>query len=257
MHVKAFNLHPADPDGKADPYIVLKLGKTEIKDRVNYIPKQLNPVFGRWTITMIEKFTLKFYQLPVSLRFILSQSTSPAQILWISSHFPQGIPAIYSHLWLWHCRWGWFDWRNTDRFGKPFLQQASSYLRSAFWICHVSIYIVTSNSSLQVSLMLTLGASIDDLMSPSEGYNAWRDCIKPMDLLIKLCKENRLENPLFSPGHITIGNKVFTGKTVFVDEGMSFFWFTSWCWLLINSQRINGFAAASQIRWWSRTSTWL
>lgn len=61
MHVKAFNLHPADPDGKADPYIVLKLGKTEIKDRVNYIPKQLNPVFGRWTSTMIEKFTLKFY----------------------------------------------------------------------------------------------------------------------------------------------------------------------------------------------------
>lgn len=47
MLVKAFNLHPADPDGKADPYIVLKLGKTEIKDRVNYIPKQLNPVFGR------------------------------------------------------------------------------------------------------------------------------------------------------------------------------------------------------------------
>ncbi|KAG8570137.1 hypothetical protein GDO81_011111, partial [Engystomops pustulosus] len=42
-----FNLSPADPDGKSDPYIVLRLGKTEIKDRDNYIPKQLNPVFGR------------------------------------------------------------------------------------------------------------------------------------------------------------------------------------------------------------------
>ncbi|KAH0617451.1 hypothetical protein JD844_015698 [Phrynosoma platyrhinos] len=45
--VAAFNLSPADPDGKSDPYIVLRLGKTEIKDRDNYIPKQLNPIFGR------------------------------------------------------------------------------------------------------------------------------------------------------------------------------------------------------------------
>lgn len=45
---QASNLHPADPDGKADPYIVLRFGKNEIKDRDNYIPKQLNPVFGRY-----------------------------------------------------------------------------------------------------------------------------------------------------------------------------------------------------------------
>ncbi|KAM9308456.1 fer-1-like protein 6 [Gastrophryne carolinensis] len=45
--VAGFNLSPADPDGKSDPYIVIKLGKTEIKDRDKYIPKQLNPVFGR------------------------------------------------------------------------------------------------------------------------------------------------------------------------------------------------------------------
>uniref|UniRef100_A0A672TY73 Fer-1 like family member 6 n=1 Tax=Strigops habroptila TaxID=2489341 RepID=A0A672TY73_STRHB len=45
--VAALNLSPADPDGKSDPYIVLRLGNTEIKDRENYIPKQLNPVFGR------------------------------------------------------------------------------------------------------------------------------------------------------------------------------------------------------------------
>lgn len=48
---QASNLHPADPDGKADPYIVLRLGKKEIKDRENYIPKQLNPVFGRYGTT--------------------------------------------------------------------------------------------------------------------------------------------------------------------------------------------------------------
>ncbi|XP_075438327.1 fer-1-like protein 6 isoform X2 [Ascaphus truei] len=45
--VAGFNLSPADPDGKSDPYIVIRLGNTEIKDRDNYIPKQLNPVFGR------------------------------------------------------------------------------------------------------------------------------------------------------------------------------------------------------------------
>lgn len=53
----------------------------------------------------------------------------------------------------------------------------------------------------------------------SEGYNAWRDCMKPTELLTKLCKENRLSVPRFQPGRITVGNKVFTGKTLFMDEG--------------------------------------
>ncbi|CAB4005702.1 otoferlin-like isoform X4 [Paramuricea clavata] len=45
--VKAYNLHPADPLGKADPYPVVTLGKQKVKDRDNYISKQLNPIFGR------------------------------------------------------------------------------------------------------------------------------------------------------------------------------------------------------------------
>uniref|UniRef100_A0A8B9HKC2 Otoferlin a n=1 Tax=Astyanax mexicanus TaxID=7994 RepID=A0A8B9HKC2_ASTMX len=43
----ATDLHPADINGKADPYVVIKLGKSEIKDKENYISKQLNPVFGK------------------------------------------------------------------------------------------------------------------------------------------------------------------------------------------------------------------
>uniref|UniRef100_A0A8D3CHV0 Otoferlin a n=1 Tax=Scophthalmus maximus TaxID=52904 RepID=A0A8D3CHV0_SCOMX len=44
---KATDLHPADINGKADPYVVIKLGKSEVKDKENYISKQLNPVFGK------------------------------------------------------------------------------------------------------------------------------------------------------------------------------------------------------------------
>ncbi|TNN64463.1 Otoferlin [Liparis tanakae] len=45
--VRATDLHPADINGKADPYVVIKLGRSEVKDKENYISKQLNPVFGK------------------------------------------------------------------------------------------------------------------------------------------------------------------------------------------------------------------
>lgn len=48
---QATDLHPADINGKADPYIVIKLGKSEVKDKENYISKQLNPVFGKYVET--------------------------------------------------------------------------------------------------------------------------------------------------------------------------------------------------------------
>uniref|UniRef100_A0A3Q2XW12 Otoferlin n=1 Tax=Hippocampus comes TaxID=109280 RepID=A0A3Q2XW12_HIPCM len=47
---QATDLHPADINGKADPYIVIKLGKNEVKDKENYISKQLNPLFGSFDI---------------------------------------------------------------------------------------------------------------------------------------------------------------------------------------------------------------
>nr|XP_027328813.2 fer-1-like protein 4 [Anas platyrhynchos] len=44
--VKATNLSPADPNGKADPYVVVTVGQERKDTKERYIPKQLNPVFG-------------------------------------------------------------------------------------------------------------------------------------------------------------------------------------------------------------------
>uniref|UniRef100_A0A672V2C0 C2 domain-containing protein n=1 Tax=Strigops habroptila TaxID=2489341 RepID=A0A672V2C0_STRHB len=42
----ATNLSPADPNGKADPYVVVTVGQEQKDTKERYIPKQLNPVFG-------------------------------------------------------------------------------------------------------------------------------------------------------------------------------------------------------------------
>ncbi|XP_010215004.1 PREDICTED: fer-1-like protein 4 [Tinamus guttatus] len=44
--VKATNLSPADPNGKADPYVMVTVGQEHKDTKERYIPKQLNPVFG-------------------------------------------------------------------------------------------------------------------------------------------------------------------------------------------------------------------
>ncbi|KAJ8004431.1 hypothetical protein DPEC_G00135640 [Dallia pectoralis] len=156
--VSASNLHPADPDGKSDPYIVLRLGKTEIKDRDNYIPKQLNPVFGR-------SFEM--------------QATFPNESLLTV--------LIYD-----------YDLVGTD----DLIGETQIDLENRFYTRH------------RATCGLPTEYSID-------GYNAWRDSTKPSELLVKLCKENQLDGPIFRPGRITVGDKVFTGKTVFEDEGGS------------------------------------
>uniref|UniRef100_A0A3Q3K7P7 C2 domain-containing protein n=1 Tax=Monopterus albus TaxID=43700 RepID=A0A3Q3K7P7_MONAL len=63
--IRATDLHPADINGKADPYIAIKLGKSEIKDKENYISKQLNPLFGSFdveaTFPMDSTLTVSIY----------------------------------------------------------------------------------------------------------------------------------------------------------------------------------------------------
>ncbi|XP_037543053.1 fer-1-like protein 6 [Nematolebias whitei] len=153
--VSASNLHPADPDGKADPYIVLRLGKHEIKDRDNYIPKQLNPVFGR-------SFEM--------------QATFPQESM-LSV-------VIYD-----------FDLVGGD----DLIGETRIDLENRFYSRHRATCGLPSEYSLG-------------------GYNAWRDCLKPSELLSKMCKEKGVDGPHFSPGRIVVADKVFTGKTLYMDE---------------------------------------
>lgn len=45
--VKGINLRPKDASGKSDPYVHLSLNGHDVNDRANYIPNQVNPIFGR------------------------------------------------------------------------------------------------------------------------------------------------------------------------------------------------------------------
>ncbi|XP_068598130.1 fer-1-like protein 4 [Brachionichthys hirsutus] len=53
--IKATNLAPTDPNGKADPYLVLRVGQQSLDTKDRYIPKQLNPTFGE-----VFEFTVSF-----------------------------------------------------------------------------------------------------------------------------------------------------------------------------------------------------
>lgn len=58
--LKAHNLHPCDINGLSDPYVEIIFGKSHrISDHKNYIPKSLNPMFGK-----------QVYQLKIKLKNI-------------------------------------------------------------------------------------------------------------------------------------------------------------------------------------------
>ena len=52
------------------------------------------------------------------------------------------------------------------------------------------------------------------------GYNAWRDPMKPVAILAKLCKDAKLDGPHFQPGKVRVGNRIFTvPPEMQTDEG--------------------------------------
>ena len=51
-----------------------------------------------------------------------------------------------------------------------------------------------------------------------DGYNAWRDPMKPTLILAKLCKDYKLDGPYYQPGRVRVGNRVFTVPLEVEDE---------------------------------------
>uniref|UniRef100_A0A8D0AGF7 Fer-1 like family member 4 n=1 Tax=Sander lucioperca TaxID=283035 RepID=A0A8D0AGF7_SANLU len=62
--VKATTLAPTDPNGKADPYVVVRAGQQSLDTKDRYIPKQLNPTFGE-----VFEFTVSF---PLETELVIS-----------------------------------------------------------------------------------------------------------------------------------------------------------------------------------------
>lgn len=50
-----------------------------------------------------------------------------------------------------------------------------------------------------------------------QGYNAWRDAMKPTQILAKLCKDAKVESPGYADGQVKIGKQVFSVLTEDVD----------------------------------------
>ncbi|XP_018569831.1 otoferlin-like [Anoplophora glabripennis] len=50
-----------------------------------------------------------------------------------------------------------------------------------------------------------------------QGYNAWRDAMKPTQTLAKLCKDAKVEPPVYADGQVKIGKQVFSVLTEDVD----------------------------------------
>ena len=52
----------------------------------------------------------------------------------------------------------------------------------------------------------------------SAGYNAWRDPMKPTQILSKLCKDGHVDGPHYQPGKVRVGNRIFTGTIDHTDD---------------------------------------
>ena len=51
------------------------------------------------------------------------------------------------------------------------------------------------------------------------GYNQWRDPMKPVQILTKLCKEGKLDGPHFSDGKVRVGDKTFALQKDSLNKG--------------------------------------
>lgn len=50
-----------------------------------------------------------------------------------------------------------------------------------------------------------------------QGYNKWRDAMKPTQILAKLCKDAKIETPIYSENSVKIGRQTFTLPVETID----------------------------------------
>ncbi|XP_070555330.1 otoferlin-like isoform X1 [Ptychodera flava] len=153
--VKATDLHFADITGKADPYLVVKLGKQVYNEKENYVSKQLNPVFGKCF-----EFEALFPQ----------ESMLTIQ--------------VYDYDFM----------RFDDLMGETRVDLEMRYFSKHRAIC---------------------GLSQDYAI---QGYNTWRDAIKPSQILHKLCMALKIDLPEYDNDKVHVGGRTFTGKTEIEDD---------------------------------------
>lgn len=102
--IKGLNLMPKDTNGRSDPYIKIQLGKkTVANDRKNYIPVNLNPIFGKCfefeaTVPLDNECTISVYDYDaLSHDDLVGETVVDLEARLLSSARPLcGLPQVYA-----------------------------------------------------------------------------------------------------------------------------------------------------------------
>ncbi|KAA0707661.1 Fer-1-like protein 4 [Triplophysa tibetana] len=182
--VKATNLAPTDANGKADPYVVVKVGQQQIDSKDRYIPKQLNPVFGE-----VFELTLSF---PLETELTL----------YIFDHDLVGSDDLIGETRV--------DLEN--RFFSRHRAGCGLALHYDKWVslCMVKIMTVAVEIIIIIAVIsLIVIAAIIPNISNVDGYNEWRDAKKPTAILSELCRKNGIPSPEYRESEMKVLNKIF------------------------------------------------
>nr|CAD7590206.1 unnamed protein product [Timema genevievae] len=181
--IKANDLHPMDLNGKADPYVVLQLGSKRISDKDSYISKQLNPVFGKCfeieaTFPQDSMLTIQILDWDlVGSDDLIGETRIDLENRFYSRH------------------------RATCGIARKYEEYAILLLDISFPnICAKVV-------ELEFESRTILGRS-------SYGYNQWRDPMKPTQILTKLCKDGKIDGPIYTNGKVKCDNFSILGPAL-------------------------------------------
>ncbi|XP_060862010.1 fer-1-like protein 6 [Metopolophium dirhodum] len=126
--LRAYNLHPGDISGLSDPYIEIVLGKSiRISDSKNYVPKTLNPLFGRCFERVISfpecsmiKVRIMDYD-RIGKSELIGETTIDIESRYFSKHRAHcGLPKQYN-------KDGYNRWRDSEKPSKILHELCSLY----------------------------------------------------------------------------------------------------------------------------------